>query len=137
MRRILYNAKVYVEKGIFRQAVLIEDDMIKAVGTDEEIKAMATDDTEMMDCGGKTLIPGLNDSHMHFMLLGETRNQAPIAGVSSIDEMISVCRKFAKEHPNHVKNGLHALGWNQDNFTDGDRLPDRKDLDRISTAAQI
>ena len=82
MRRILYNAKVYVEKGVFRQAVLIEDDMIKAVGTDEEIKAMATDDTEMMDCGGKTLIPGLNDSHMHFMLLGETRNQAPIAGVS-------------------------------------------------------
>lgn len=133
MRRILYNAKVYVEKGVFRQAVLIEDDMIKAVGTDEEIKAMATDDTEMMDCGGKTLIPGLNDSHMHFMLLGETRNQAPIAGVSSIDEMIGVCRKFAKEHPNHVKNGLHALGWNQDNFTDGDRLPDRKDLDRIST----
>ena len=59
MRRILYNAKVYVEKGVFRQAVLIEDDMIKAVGTDEEIKAMATDDTEMMDCGGKTLIPGL------------------------------------------------------------------------------
>ena len=56
MRRILYNAKVYVEKGVFRQAVLIEDDMIKAVGTDEEIKAMATDDTEMMDCGGKTLL---------------------------------------------------------------------------------
>lgn len=132
-RKILYNGKVYVERGVFRQAVLIEGDRIGAVGSDSEIKAMANDDTQMIDCDGKTLIPGLNDSHMHFMLLGETRNQAPIEGVSSIDEMIDVCRRFAKEHPENVKNGLHAIGWNQDNFTGSDRLPDKNDLDKIST----
>lgn len=49
----------------------------------------------------------------------ETLNQAHIADVKSIAELIEVCRKFAQEHPQRVKNGLHAIGWNQDYFTDG------------------
>ncbi len=43
--------------------------------------------------------------------------------------MQGICPK----HPERVKNGLHAIGWNQDLFTDSDRLPDRHDLDKIST----
>ena len=70
---------------------------------------------------------------MHFAQFSETLNQAHIADVKSIAELIEVCRKFAQEHPRRVKNGLHAIGWNQDYFTDGDRLPDRHDLDKIST----
>ncbi|MBF1170803.1 MAG: amidohydrolase [[Eubacterium] sulci] len=143
MRKILFNAKVYVERGNFAEAVLIEDDKIVAVGSNEEIKAEASksDETcglaELIDCEGRTLIPGLNDSHLHFMQFGETQNQAMIEGVTSIDEMVEICREFASTHPNHVKEGLHAIGWNQDNFTDGDRIPDRNDLDKISTEYPI
>ena len=131
MRKILFNAKVYVERGNFAEAVLIEDDKIIAAGSNEDIKAEASksDETcglaELIDCEGRTLIPGLNDSHLHFMQFGETQNQAMIEGVTSIDEMVEICREFASTHPNHVKEGLHAIGWNQDNFTDGDRIPDR------------
>lgn len=137
MRKVLYNAKVYVEKGCYAQAVLVEDGLIAKVGTDEEILACAQDAAEKIDCGGKTLIPGLNDSHLHFMQFGETLNQAQIDGVRSIDEMIDICRKFAEEHPDRVRDGLHAIGWNQDLFADGDRLPDRHDLDKISTEFPI
>ena len=133
MKRILHHGKVYVEKDVFSEAVFIEDGIIKAVGSNDDILGMADGETELTDCGGKTLIPGLNDSHMHFMQLGETRNQADIDGVPSIDEMISRCRAFIEEHPEHVRNGLHAIGWNQDLFTDGQRMPDRHDLDKIST----
>ena len=42
MRKILFNAKVYVEKGSFAEAVLIEDEKIIAVGSNEEIKAEAS-----------------------------------------------------------------------------------------------
>lgn len=139
MAKVLFNAKVYVEKGHFEQAVLISDGRIVKVGGSESILAEAGDcsSDEIIDCGGKTLIPGLNDSHMHFMLLGETKNQACIEDVKSIDEMVEICREFAKEHPENVKEGLHAMGWNQDNFTDGDRMPDRHDLDKISTEIPI
>lgn len=137
MKKVLHNAKVYVEKGVYAQAVLVEDGLIAKVGTDEEVLKAAGSDAETTDCGGKTLIPGLNDSHLHFMQTGEVMNQAQIDGVSSIDEMIKICREFAEQHPEQVKTGLHAIGWNQDLFTDSDRLPDRHDLDKISTEFPI
>lgn len=36
-----------------------------------------------------------------------------------------------------MKDGLHAIGWNQDLFVDSDRLPDRHDLDQISREIPI
>lgn len=137
MKQILSNAKVYVEKGHYAQAVLVEDGCIAKVGTDEEVLKAAADCKNIIDCGGRTLIPGLNDTHLHFMQAGEVMNQAQIDGVSSIGEMIEICKEFAKTHPDQVKQGLHAIGWNQDLFTDGDRLPDRHDLDQISTEFPI
>lgn len=133
MAELYYNAKVYVEKGHYEQAVLVEDGIIRRIGSSDALLADAPADATRVDCGGRTLIPGLNDSHMHFAQFSETLNQAHIADVKSIGELIEVCRKFAQEHPQRVKNGLHAIGWNQDYFTDGDRLPDRHDLDKIST----
>lgn len=137
MRSIFHNAKIYVDKGDYRQAVLVEDGIVVQVGSDADILPLAKPEDAVYDCGGRTLVPGFNDSHMHFMQLGETLNQAQIDGVRSIDEMIDVCRKFMADHPERVKNGLHAIGWNQDLFTDGDRLPDRHDLDKISTDIPI
>lgn len=133
MAELYYNAKVYVEKGHYEQAVLVEDGIIRRIGSSDALLSEAPADAVRVDCGGRTLIPGLNDSHMHFAQFSETLNQAHIADVKSIGELIEVCRKFAQEHPQRVKNGLHAIGWNQDYFTDGSRLPDRHDLDKIST----
>ncbi|MDO4395734.1 MAG: amidohydrolase family protein, partial [Clostridia bacterium] len=133
MKKILYNAKVYVEQNVFEEAVLVDGGYIEAVGKNDEILALKDDDTELIDCEGKTLIPGLNDSHLHFMQFGETLNQVNIEGVTSIDEMVERCQDFLAKYPEKCKNGMHAIGWNQDYFVDGDRLPNRHDLDRIST----
>ena len=86
--KAFYNAKVYVEKGAYAQAVLVEDGIIKAVGTNEEILANAGDECEKYDCEGRTMIPGLNDSHMHLLMFGRTLQKAKIDDVKSIDEMI-------------------------------------------------
>ncbi len=140
MKTVLFNGKVYVEKGVYAQAVLIEDGLIAAVGTDEEILAMAGSDAgeaegfEKIDCEGRTVIPGLNDSHMHLLSFGRNLQKAKIDDVKSIDHMIERCRDFIAAHPERVVNGMHALGWNQDTFTEGEkRMPDRHDLDKIST----
>ncbi len=142
MKTILFNGKVYVEKGVYAQAVLIEDGIISAVGTDEEILAKAGESAdadesggcEKIDCEGRTVIPGLNDSHMHLLSFGRTLQKAKIDDVKSIDHMIERCRQFIEKHPDRVANGMHALGWNQDTFTEGEkRMPTRHDLDKIST----
>ena len=54
MKTILHNAKVYVEKGCYKQAVLIDDGVIRKVGADEEILAAADEFTQVIDCEGKT-----------------------------------------------------------------------------------
>ena len=142
MKTVLFNGKVYVEKGVYAQAVLIEDGIISAVGTDKEIlaKAELIDDAdasggfEKIDCEGRTVIPGLNDSHMHLLSFGRTLQKAKIDDVKSIDHMIERCRQFIEKHPDRVVNGMHALGWNQDTFTEDEkRMLTRHDLDKIST----
>ena len=136
MKTVLFNGKIYVEREVFAEAVLVEDRTIKAVGTNDEILAIADID-EKIDCGGRTVIPGLNDSHMHMFSLGESMYQAQIAGCESIDQMIDICKKFIAENPDRVKNGMYAQGWNQDLFKDSDRMPNRFDLDKISTEIPI
>ena len=139
MRTALYNGKVYVERGNFAKAVLVEDGVIAKVGGDEEILSMVKGDETafLYDCGGRTVIPGLNDSHLHFAQFGEMLHQARIEGSTSIDDMIQRCRDFMEAHPEQARHGIHAIGWNQDLFTDEKRMPDRHDLDRISTEIPI
>ncbi len=136
MKKVFYNGKVYVEKGVYAEAILVEDGMIKAAGTDDEMleQAAGWGDFEKVDCGGRTVIPGLNDSHMHLFMLGRNLAKVKTDDVKSIEEMIQRCRGFLAEHPDRVVHGMHSMGWNQDNFTEGEkRMPDRHDLDRIST----
>ena len=141
MKKVFFNAKVYVEKGVYAQAVLAEDGIIRAVGTDEEVLAAADADGlpyEKVDCGGRTMLPGLNDSHMHLLMFGRSLYKVKTDDVKSIDELVQRCRTFITEHPERVKNGMHSVGWNQDNFTEGEkRMLTRHDLDRISTEIPV
>ncbi|MGN1414165.1 MAG: amidohydrolase [Anaerovoracaceae bacterium] len=141
MKKVFFNAKVYVEKGVYAQAVLAEDGIIRAVGTNEEVLAAADADGlpyEKVDCGGRTMLPGLNDSHMHLLMFGRSLYKVKTDDVKSIEELVQRCRDFLKEHPERVKNGMHSVGWNQDNFTEGEkRMLTRHDLDRISTEIPV
>ena len=134
----LINGKVYVEKGKFAEAVYIEDGIIKVVGDSDEILAKTDWDTDIIDCQGRTVIPGLNDSHMHMLMLGTSLMEMKSSGVRSIDELVERGRKFIEENPELCKNGLYSIGYNQDLFTEGEkRMPNRHDLDRISTEIPV
>ena len=137
-KTVLFNAKIYVEAGCFAEAVYQEDGIIKAVGLNSEILAMAPYEAEKIDCKGKTVIPGLNDSHMHLLMIGEVLTEPPIGPSKSVEDMIEICRKFAAENPDAVVNGMHGQGWKQGLFEEGKvRLPNKDDLDKISTEYPI
>src|SRR5258708_9140643 len=63
---IVHNAKI-ATNGVpsFVEAVAIKDGKISAVGRSDEILRQRGPATSVIDCGGRTVIPGLNDSHMH------------------------------------------------------------------------
>ena len=135
-RLALKNGKIYVERGVFAQAVLMENGRVTAVGSNEDIAALAGD-ARVIDCEGRTVIPGLNDSHLHLIQIGTRLSRAEIAGSSSIDDMVQRVKAFMAAHPEACARGLAATGWNQDLFRDEKRMPNRYDLDRISTDIPI
>ena len=135
-KRIFYNGKIYVEKGTFAEEVFVEDGVIRAVGNVKDVREFSGSDVDEVDLEGKTVIPGLNDSHMHLLMVGMLLSTADIVGVSSIDEMIERVKDFMKQNPDACRNGILSMGWNQDFFA-GKRLPLRADLDRISTDIPI
>ncbi len=128
----LINGKIYMEKGRFCRALLCENGRITAVGSDSEILAQKGD-ARVIDCGGRTVIPGLNDSHLHLIQIGTRLAQAQIAGSTSIDDLVARVTDFRQKNPALCRLGISAAGWNQDLFLDEKRPPDRYDLDRIAT----
>ena len=109
METLFYNAKVYIEREKFAEAVLVKDGIISKVGTSEELLKEADKDCKKIDCQGKTIIPGLNDSHMHLLVLGESLQTVKLTNSKSIDEIIERCRKFIKENPELSKSGVFAI----------------------------
>lgn len=86
---VLRNGKIYVERGRFAQALYAEDGVIQAVGTEEEVLTAAgkrdgsgngLDGAEIIDLEGRTVIPGINDSHMHLLNVGMDFATAPHHG---------------------------------------------------------
>ena len=64
---IYYNAKVVTVNAQFdiAQAVAVADGTIVGVGSDERMKALAGPRTTLVDLGGKPLLPGFYDNHIH------------------------------------------------------------------------
>ncbi len=132
MRTLLINGKIYLEKGRFAEALAIKEGLIDDVGTTEKIITTRRPEDEVLDLQGKTVLPGLNDSHLHLFLLGEAMASCNLNGAASIEEMIERGKVYLSR--NHGELGVHGRGWNQDFFeTEDKRLPTREDLDLIST----
>jgi len=129
---VIHNAKVYLERGSFAQAVLVHDDRIAAAGTNEEIISKAPD-AEKIDAEGGLLLPGFNDSHLHLYAFGRNRYRIQANGVTSIDELVARGRDLIDRIKPPEGSVVSGTGWNQDIFTGDKRIPNRHDIDRIST----
>src|SRR5690242_822363 len=85
---IVTNAKVYtVDKNQPRaEAVAVIADRIVAVGSTAEIDAWRGSDTKVIDAGGKLLLPGFNDSHVHFIDGGLQLDSVDLRNTSGPDD---------------------------------------------------
>ncbi|MBR4411882.1 MAG: amidohydrolase, partial [Firmicutes bacterium] len=122
--------------GVFVQALWAENGIICGVGGNRDIPEEFLTG-EVIDCQGRTVIPGLNDSHLHLVKIGTRMGQVKISDAVSVDDLVERVRNFMKVHPESCRYGISGGGWNQDLFTDEKRMPDRYDLDRISTQVPV
>lgn len=64
---VLYNGKIFTSNAAhpYVQALAIRGDRITATGGSAKIKSLAGPRTKEIDLGGRTVIPGINDAHLH------------------------------------------------------------------------
>ena len=105
---VLINGKIYVERDVFAQAVYAEDGVIKLVGNNDQVLAAAGEGTQVIDCEGKTVIPGLNDSHQHLLMIGIGMAQADILHAAGLMFWESRLVQNARNFP-PSKNFMLAL----------------------------
>lgn len=117
MKTILKNGKIYIEKDNFMEAMLIENGIIKQIGINEDI--LKNQATQIIDLEGKTVLPGLNDSHLHISLVGEAMNSCDLTQAKSIGDIIKLGKDFIDK--NKSIKVLYGRGWNQDYFTSGEK----------------
>lgn len=97
------------------EAVAVRDDRIAAVGSNEEIRQLASDETKIVDLDGKFLMPGFIEGHGHFLRLGESRMMLDLTKAKSWDEVVEQVRAATLTTPPGkwiVGRGWHQSKWN-------------------------
>ncbi|QDT69810.1 N-substituted formamide deformylase precursor [Planctomycetes bacterium MalM25] len=112
-------------------AIAIEDGRVAAIGSDDEILADSEVDAERIDLGGRRVIPGLNDSHLHVIRAGLFYNlEMRWDGVPSLSQALRQLKELAENTP--PPQWVRVIGgWNEFQFAEG-RMPT---LDEINKAA--
>jgi predicted amidohydrolase YtcJ len=124
---VIVNGHVYTAdgRGTVAEAVAIRGNRIAAVGTTAEIRAMAGDKTTVVDARGGSVLPGFQDSHIHFLSGGLSLDEANLLDASTFEEVIRTIRDFAAKRPK--RPWVAGRGWYYAVFPGN--LPTRQQLD--------
>ena len=132
--RILVNGKILTVDGNFSiaEAVAIRGDRIAAVGANADIRRLAGSGTKVTDLGGKTVIPGLIDNHVH--LIRESTywtQEVRFDGVATRRKALEMIRRRAKRlMPGQWITVI--AGWTEDQFKDEKKGFSLKELDEAA-----
>ena len=122
------------------QAVAVLGDLIVAVGSDAEVRALAGPETRVVDLDGRTMTPGFYAAHDHFPGSGRVAvtqvdlNSPPIGAIENIDQLVAALSARAEELPEG--QWVSGRGYD-DTLLAEQRHPTRADLDRASTRHPI
>lgn len=135
---ILYNGKICTldNENTIAEAIVIKGNKIEFIGKNEEALQLKKKDTKIIDLEGKMAVPGFNDSHMHLLNYGYTATKVKLNDATSIEDLILLGKKALNNRQLKKGDWLLGRGWNHDYF-DNKRLPNRYDLDKISTDVPI
>ncbi len=119
---ILINGKLVVYDDAPAQALAVRNGRIAAIGDSSSIRALAGPSTRVIDLGGRTVIPGLIDSHIHAIRAGLSyTTEVHWFGVRTLKEALDRIRAAAKTAPRGSWLVV-AGGWTDRQFRE-DRRP--------------
>jgi len=126
---VLINGKILTADAQFsaQQALAVRDGKITAVGSTAQIRKLAGAKSRVIDLGGRTVIPGLIDSHMHAIRAASFfATESNWAGVPTLAQALDRIRESAKtKRPGEWV--IVGGGWKPEQFKEN-RLPTQVEL---------
>ncbi len=113
------------------EAVVISQNKIILVGSNTDVETATGAGTRIIDCGGRTVVPGFNDAHLHLFSLMKKLLSVDLspAAVRSIEDIKQAIRRKAENTtPGHWISGT---GYNEF-YLKEKRFPTRRDIDEAA-----
>jgi hypothetical protein len=123
---IVHNARVYTADAdqSMAEAVAIRGNQILRVGSNREINRLRRPQTTVIDARGAAVLPGFNDSHVHFIEGGLTFEMLDLDGAVTAEVVTERLAAWAESNPTH--SWIRGRRWPDAEFTD---IPTHQMLD--------
>ena len=128
---IVVNANVYtVDPDRPRvQALAISGEFIVKVGSNEEVRRLVGRATRVIDAGGRLVVPGFNDAHVHLVMGAEELVGVDLRPSSDEGDLVRRLERYAATRP--AGEWITGGYWDHEAWP-GKRLPTRDLLDRVT-----
>jgi predicted amidohydrolase YtcJ len=127
---VVVHARVYTvnSRHPWAEALAVRGGNIVAVGTAAQIEKYRGASTHVIDAGGRLVLPGFTDCHIHFMDGSLSLARINVEDVKTIAGIQEAVKKFAAAHPKDP--WILGRGWSYDVFGKS-ALPHKKYLDEV------
>jgi len=109
------------------EALLVRGEHIAAVGTEAEVRREASPSADVFDLGGRIVLPGFQDAHVHPCLAGPELNRCNLLGLDGVDDYLAEVGFYAAAHPGIP--WIVGKGWAMSSFPGG--IAPAVDLDAV------
>lgn len=128
---IVTNANVWtVDSKLPRaQAVAIIGERIVAVGSQADVQGWRGASTRVIDAGGKLVLPGFNDAHVHFVSGGQQLDAVDLNDATSAEEFVKRVAQQASKTPK--KQWITGGDWDETKWSPA-QLPTKEMIDAVT-----
>ena len=129
MKTAFINGKIYTvnENQPLAEAVFVERNKIDFVGSNEEVKKLIDEKTEVIDLNGKLMLPGFIDDHVHFISGGSYLLGIDLRPANSTTEFKNILKEYAKKNPGKWITGGY---WDHEKW-ETKSLPTKEMIDEV------
>jgi len=134
-KRAFINANIYTggENGDRAQAIVINGGKFVFVGSNEEVKSWVDQNTEVIDLGGRAVLPSFFEAHCHAQVMASLMFSVNLSESKSLKAYINLVESFIQENPEN--QFVTGNGW--DNSLFPPEGPRKEDLDAVNSDIPI
>ncbi len=130
--RVFFNGTVHTldERRGVASAIALDGERVLAAGGDAAMRDLATPNAVRTDLQGRTVVPGLIDSHNHLLQTGLNAEHVDLAQARTVQDVLDACGERAAQTPadNWV---ISSSRWHESQLAE-QRFPTRDELDSIA-----